>query len=416
MMTITNAVKTKASKTIAFLAGWKKEISETLVAVFEFQVKVITLRGQMRGTDEDVTILYVGRGLNLPHITKKYFLDAKTIETTKANLLTFRTHMKTAEANADVVFVDVGWPYNGRINKDNEYLELPDWVTMQAPIKEDWDSTVQNFRKTMRKNIKRLIRKNGYTCELTNDPEIINNFYDDFYAPFINSRHAGEVFLTSPRFIKNCAQEGTILRVIGPDGPVAAGVYHKVGDVLRFVDGGMPAQYIEKPAEASIAAMYYFSMLYAFDNSCTAVNFMGTRPFPTDGLFQFKRKWGAAVTDDFSDDSILFKPMNNSAKAAHFCELFPFIARKGDKLEMVISARDANLDQAARNRVIADYHCDGIDHVKIVHVAGQSETHQSPDQPPITVIGAELDRFAQAFTGKTDAVKDAPVIGTAANA
>lgn len=66
---------------------------------------------------------------------------------------------------ADVVLVDIGWPYNGRINRQGDYLELPDWVCMVTPLAETWEASVQTFRKTMRKNIGRLIRKNDYHCD-----------------------------------------------------------------------------------------------------------------------------------------------------------------------------------------------------------------------------------------------------------
>lgn len=46
------------------------------------------------------------------------------------------------------------------------------------------------------------------------------------------------------------------------------------------------------PPEAALSALYFCSLQYAFDQGVKAGNFMGTRAFPDDGLFQFKRKWG----------------------------------------------------------------------------------------------------------------------------
>ncbi|MFK7878062.1 MAG: hypothetical protein AB8B71_20215 [Paracoccaceae bacterium] len=396
-------LKTVALKTAELSARLWQEIAETAVAIFEIRVDVITLQGQLRGgaEGENATLLYVGRNLNLPHFKKKYFVKAETVSSQKANLFTHRKYMKAAETAADVVFVDVGWPYNNRINKNGDYLELPDWVCLTTPLADSWDGTVQNFRKTMRKNIKRLIRKNEYRCETTNDPSVIKSFYDEFYKAFINSRHSGEVFMTPRISIEQRAREGTILRVIGKEGTVAAGVYFPQGDELCLLVTGMPEALVESPPEAAISALYFFSLQYAFENSYKAVNFMGTRAFPNDGLFQFKRKWGAEVRDTFSIDSILFKPMSKSAKAARFCELFPFIARKGKTLELVLCSTAPELNKESCNRLVATYHCNGLNPVRVVHATDQTagaKHDYSEDDLKVEVFETPLASFAQTYT------------------
>lgn len=392
-------------KTAERVVSLSREIADTAVAIFEFPVQVQTLQGRVRGgaDDEDVTLLYVGRSLNLPHFKKKFFVEVKTIQSRKANLLTYRKYMDAAQTSADVVFVDIGWPYNNRINRRGDYLELPDWVCLVTPLADTWDGTFQNFRKTMRKNIKRLIRKNGYSLETTNDPSFIKTFYDDFYRAFINSRHSGEVFMTPKIAVEQRAREGTILKVIGKEGAVAAGVYFPHGDELRLLVTGMPEALVEKPPEAAVSALYFFSLQYAFENGFKAVNFMGTRAFPNDGLFQFKRKWGAEVKDAFSIDSILFKPMNNSTKAVRFCELFPLVARKGEKLELVLCSTAQELTKEICDHLVANSHCAGLDTTKVVHISDQINGSSEPRaeaQPGVNVVSATLASFSENYTGK----------------
>jgi len=378
-------------------SGAWNEISETGTAVFEFPVKVLLLHGVLHD-DSDVTMLYIGRDLNLAHFKKKFFKETTTLQAHDANLLNWRKH---AQIDADITFIDIGWPYHGRITKTGDYLELPDWVTMGTPMAETWDATVQTFRKTMRKNIRRLIRKNNYRCEPTHDPEFISRFYDDYYTAFINARHEGEVFMTSRALMERRAHEGVILKVMSDDGPVAAGVYYPDGDTFNLLDAGMPAHLVETPAEASMAALYYFSMEHAHQQGFKAVGFMGTRPFPTDGLFQFKRKWGAVVRDDFSIDSILFRPAN-TAKAVHFCERFPFVARKGDGLELILTSTAESLDESALDKLVSASHCDGLDPVRVVHVTdeGSPASKANGDTPNVIACPTPLTGFAQRYLDK----------------
>lgn len=383
----------------AFIAYWKQEIGDSLFALFTFGVEITTLHGKMRGSEEDLTLLYVGRGLNLAHFKRKFFVEAETLHTQKSNVLSFRKAMKAQEDSADVVLLDVGFPYTKSINKNGDYLELPDWICMTLPLEETWDATVQNFRKTMRKNIGRLIRKNNYRCVATNEPAIVDSFYDDFYVTFIKSRHADETHLTPRAIVEQCAREGTILQVVGDDGPVAAGVYFPEGGILRLLVTGMPEAYLENPPVAAMQALYYFSIQYAFDNGYKTINFMGTRAFPTNGLFQFKRKWGAGAEDDFSINSSLLRPANNNATAAKFCELFPVIARKNGALQLVVCAGDDAFGEAECQKALADYHCGGVEDVKVVHLSDQPAPCQmmASDAAKIRMKSSNLENFAENY-------------------
>jgi len=295
------------------------DVADAVKAIGNIRVIVNVLRGQMPGTDDVVTLLYVGRKLNYAHLVNKYFVNAETVSSKKATLHTYRKAMKDVEKEVDVVFVDIGWPYSGLINRGGDYLELPDWIAMKVPLQETWEGTRQNFRKTMRKNIGRLIRKNNYRCVRTNDPEIAKDFYKSFYVPFIMSRHAEETHLQSRVSIEYLGLVGQILQVEDDDGVVAAGVYYTVNDTLHLLVTGMPEKYLENPPVAAMQALYYFSLEFAQEKGLKAVNLMGTRAFPTNGLLQFKRKWGAHADDSFNINSMLFRP-NNTLAATKFCE------------------------------------------------------------------------------------------------
>lgn len=383
----------------AMLAHWGGDLWAVLLAFVTFKVEIVTLRGQMRGSEDDLTLLYVGRGRNLSHFTKKYFVEAETVQSIKTNVLAYHKAMAAAERDADVVFVDVGRPYISRIRKTGAYLELPDWIKMVVPLEETWDATVQNFRKTMRKNIGRLIRKNNYRSVPTNDPAIVNSFYAEFYEPFIKSRHSDETVLTPRAIVKQCARTGTILQVVDDEGTVAAGVYFTAGGNLHLLVTGMPEQYLDNPPIAAMQALYFFSMQYAFENGLKSIDFMGTRAFPTDGLFQFKRKWGAGALDEFSDDSIFFKP-GNTAMAAQFCELFPMIARKDGSLQLLVCARSDAFGEAECAKMLSDYHCSGLEDVKVVHLSDQgtgSPEAVSAGGVGVRVKRSDLAHFAESY-------------------
>jgi len=116
-------------------------------------------------------------------------------------------------------------------------------------------------------------------------------------------------------------------------------------------------------------------------------------------LFQFKRKWGAVVKDDFSVDSILFRPANTKG-AAQFCARFPMIARRGEALELVMCSTAPELNADGVSRMVADTHCGGLDTVRVVHVSDQpTEIVLGSDAPKVEVRPTPVADFATSLVG-----------------
>lgn len=403
MKNLVIALKSRISNCLIYIKNHRHLLPYAVKAIFNFKVDIISLKGQIRKADESITLLYVGRHANLPHLKKKYFADVTVVEIVKTNLLSFDRRMRDAEKTTDVTFLDIGWPYHRIINRRGEFLELPDWVNMIIPIDlTDWDDIVRQFRRTTRNNDLRLIRRNEYRCETSNDPEIVKNFYHDYYVPFTSHRFADElIFSSSLSEIENTVKDGgVILQVIGKNGPVAAGLVYPDDDALCFPFTGMPSAYLENPPEAAISAVNYFCIRYAFDHSLTSVDLMGTRAFPTDGILQFKRRWGAVLKDTFSPSSILFKLAENNSKAAVFSQHYPVIVRRNGGLELLVCSLDQEFDDASCKRILSSYYCDGIDQVTVVHV---SELHKdttlttSKEHPHVRVVSCNLQSLAQHF-------------------
>ena len=112
---------------------------------------------------------------------------------------------------------------------------------------------------------------------------------------------------------------------------------------------------------------------------------------------------GACVTDDFSVDSIFFKPTNGNTKAARFCERFPLIARGGNALALVLCTTEPEMTQEGFDRLAANSHCGGLDLVRIIHVGDQAKDviEQSSESHKTRVVTTSLEKFARAYTAIT---------------
>jgi hypothetical protein len=352
------------------------------------------------GSNARASVLYVGRRKNYSYLRRTIFDDCQVVDERRTSLFAYRKHTDEMAASADVLLLDIGWPYHGRINRAGEYLEIPDWVNMAVELPDTWEAVVRSFRQTTRNNDLRLIRRNGYRCRPTTSREVLEDFYDRFYVPFVNHKHGGDSVIAPRKHVLKRGAQGALLQVLKDEEVVAAGVVYPEGEALFFLWMGLPPQYIDSPPEAAISALYFFGIRYAFDHDYKVVDFTGNRAFLDDGAFRFKRKWGARVEDSFSPGSILIKPTRSSRSAARFCQRFPVLARRGDCLEARFLFADKSASEADLARLRKDYDCEGIDRTIVIEISEETETKSMPildDECQYRWIKTTLDEFAECY-------------------
>lgn len=387
-----------------FVVTHQQHLPLVFEAIFSMPCAVTKLRGTIKGGVDRVSVLYVGRRMNYAYLLRTMFEDHQVLEEKHSNLLMFKKHMETMRKGSDVIIIDLGWPYNAFYNRKGEFLEIPDWVNMVVELADDWESVVRNFRQSTRNNDLRLIRRNAYRFEVTNERRLIEQFYDDMYVPFVNFRHDEDPVFAPKKHVIQRATQGKLLHVLCGQKIVAAGVLFLEKETLYFLWMGLPPDCLEQPPEGAISALYYFGIKYAFDNDYKIVDFTGTRALLNDGAFRFKRKWGAQVEDTFSPSSILMRPANNNENAATFCEYFPVLVRNGDGLEALFLRRDETVDEGTLNRLNKQYGCDGVDRMTVVEIADENETKLIPNGPDGTqnrIVKRRMDCFADYYARRT---------------
>jgi len=403
IVNVIRVIKQRLERIWRFLRAYSQHLPLALSYVLAMPCVVTTLQGRLRGREERFTVLYAGRRKNDTYLLNLMFEDYVELEKVNSTLLTFTPHLHRMAAAADVVIVDIGWPYHGLVNRRGEYLEIPDWIRMTIELPPVWEDVVRNFRQTTRNNDLRLIRRNGYRAGFTTERAAVETFYDTMYLPFVTHKHASGSIVASRRQVLRQASKGQLLQVLRGDEVIVAGVICASDDILYFLWMGIAPAHLDSPPEGAISALYLFGIRYAFDNQCTTVDFTGTRAFLGDGAFRFKRKWGAMVEDTFSPSSILLRPQPGSGKGARFCERLPSLARRSGRLEAMFVSVDKPADGATVARLKKEYGCNGLEYINLIGISDKNATRSlliDADGCQSRLIDSSLDRFTENYIAR----------------
>lgn len=391
----------KAAGACRFVRNYGQHLPLAGEAVFSYRCTLKRLEVTLKDRAESLSVVYVGRGMNYEWLMHTLFAGRRELESVESTLWSCRSVLEGMAGEADVVIADIGWPYHGAFDRRRRYAAVPDWVNMTVVFPEDWEGVVRNFRRTARRHDLRLIRRNGYRCERVRDRRAIERFYDDMYVPFVRQRFSDASAVAPRGHVIRRALQGYLLQVMRGEDVVAAGVVYPEGEIMFSLWLGLPRRYLDAPPEAAMSALYWFGMRAAFEDGCRYFDFGGTRAFLNDGPYQFKRRWGPVVEDEFSPSSILIRP-RASSKGAAFCSRVPVLKRTARGLEAVFVWPEEAADAASFARLEKEYGCAGIDRMTVIEISGGNETVRVPNEDggcEYRIVRCPLARFVEHYVG-----------------
>jgi Acetyltransferase (GNAT) domain len=145
----------------------------------------------------------------------------------------------------------------------------------------------------------------AFQSEISEDPADLQFFYENLYVKYLQKRHQNPAILEFD-FIKNYYLEnnGEIIFIKKDTQVVGGGVCHLVGETYFLRVLGLTDESLVK--DGAIAALYYYSILKAQERGAKYVDFGLSRPFLSDGVLVYKRKWGGSIRKDHENNHVLY--------------------------------------------------------------------------------------------------------------
>jgi len=141
----------------------------------------------------------------------------------------------------------------------------------------------------------RLMRKYGYTYDVSHCDTDFEMFYRTMYWPTMGKRHADLATLLSLEEAYQYFRHGMLLLIKRDNRCVAGVVCYPEQRVLYAIIMGVlngDVQLMRK--EGAGAAVYYSFIHWANQEGYETADFWGSKPYLT-ALFMYKRKWGVSV-------------------------------------------------------------------------------------------------------------------------
>ena len=260
------------------------------------RIPILRMTGPARPHGRAARVLVAGRAAWFSsYVSRLVFLSAPAIETVAAvPIWGLRGRLRKLRDTADITIAladqsNASWLFA------HEYLIVPSWAGMRRPAPDGvkgLDLTSGSLRRDMQ-----LIRRHGYQSRYSQVPGELTEFYRGYYAPTSYRRHGEEAFVHSERVLRQRHAQGGILWIGKGEERVAGALVEPVGGVLQAwafgVRDGDPALM----KQAAMAAIYFYLCLQARPLGCLSVDFRGCRPFLSDGVLRYKRKWGGVMYD-----------------------------------------------------------------------------------------------------------------------
>lgn len=267
------------------------EAKEVGRLVTKHSVAIERWEGQGRGGP--LSVDYAGLGYARPFLKDMIFLG-EPIDREIDRIPFWSLGERAASLEGDITIVEAskrlirGFSHRGAVS-------LPFRLHHVVDLQRDWDDLWRTFGKSARKQDVRLVRKHGYEYQLSRTRDDLEVFYHTMYLPTTVERHGQLASLVPIERLYQYFRHGVLI-LVKRDGQFVSGGLCSVqkNTVYLSVTGVLNADR-QLSREGAVAVIYYFLIKWAHEAGYHAVNLGACWPFLGDGIFQFKRKWGASV-------------------------------------------------------------------------------------------------------------------------
>jgi len=288
------------------------------------------LEGAERTSGEAIRALYVGQIENCVFFAQVVFA-AGSVERQRRRVWSWQVAalLNKPKMVYDMIFVQRQPGVDARHLRQPCFV-LPSWIAGELSVTQALASHRGN--KSVKSDL-RNIRRSGFTYRTTCDSGELDRFLFEMYLPYVRQIRGDGAFVTTREELDREAGGAPELLLIEQHNRAVAGVCLGVHDQDRLdaLELGVIGGDRDLVRKGALAAIYYFSLVYAAERKFSRLYLGGSRPFLRDGPFQYKKKWGLRIVGRLPTlpDVIVFRPRLSAVGVRSFLTNNPFVYEEG---------------------------------------------------------------------------------------
>ncbi len=265
-----------------------KEVSRLLLRPY-----LIIYQWQGQGQGGPLTVSYAGLGYASPFLQKLLFTEEPS-EREICRIPVWNLSKQVDSLSSDLTIIEASKYLTRKLPRRGS-ISLPFRVYHSLDVQREWKDLRGGFRETTRKNDLRRIRKYGYECTLSRSQEDLEMFYHTMYVPTTAARHGQLASIDPIETLYQYFRHGFLL-LIKRDGRIVSGGLCSIQQkTVSIALSGVINSNRQLRREGAVAAIHYSLIRWANEEGYQTVNLGACWPFLNNGIFQYKRKWGATV-------------------------------------------------------------------------------------------------------------------------
>ena len=312
----------------------------------ELSLEMYLLQGREKYSGSPLTVLFIGNQKSFRFLEDILFMQISIRKSIGKMIMgeNILYKLKKSSIDCDAVFIKCDVFYTSYWRKKN-FTIIPEWISMTLDISGSSEMIYKKLSDGAKDDI-RKIKKYSYTYELSEDSDKLYFFYKKMYLPYICMRYGSSAVCVTYFAMRLLFERDNKLMLIKQKDKYLAGSMFSVrNNKITATYTGIKDGNIEYLKQGVGAASYYFLIHWAKQEGIETLNFGTCRPFIDEGVFRYKRKWGATMAkqDGFTSGIIAFKPFNYSNGLKSFLLNNPFVSIDEDKLQITIFKEKNNI-------------------------------------------------------------------------
>lgn len=285
------------------------------------------LRGRLKDCEHDVTLLYGGHKEHLSYIRRLLF-GAQSDARYLGRRAIWSLPAVSRRLGAELALIP-GCESLRRFHPGDAGFFIPWWVT--GEISTALDYSKPPWKRQLSGDLRRL-KKIQYGHVVSRSPRDVQLFYESMYLPLIERSHGdGALPADLDEMLSHIRAGGELIFTLEGDEFVAGELLIYMRDLAISRAIGVKDADPALIKRSVMAASTLSAIQHARDKGFSRLHLGGSRPFLTDGVLQYKKKWGLKLVGHDRYGHFL-RVMELSSGVRSLLERMPFIYVRNGQL------------------------------------------------------------------------------------